>query len=206
MRGLRLIALLAILWIPTAGVAAVDDVTPPETTIDYGPAAGGTTVDPTPTFGFRSSEADSTFVCSVDGGAFAACSSPDTLARLLDGPNSFAVRATDPAGNADPTPETRDFTVDATPPDGTIIRKPPRTVATAHAKTKVSFEFVSSEPRSSFFCSMDGGAAAPCGSPKTYRVRKGEHRFVLVASDPDHNLDPNPPSVLFDVERTRKHH
>ena len=46
------------------------DSTPPETTIDSGPAQGSTISDITPTFTFSSDEAGSTFECSLDfGGA-----------------------------------------------------------------------------------------------------------------------------------------
>jgi hypothetical protein len=79
----------------------------PQTTIDSGPA--GTTNDPTPTFAFSSTEAGSDFECRLDTGAFAPCASPHTTAPLADGPHTFQVRATDPAGNTDPSPAERNF-------------------------------------------------------------------------------------------------
>ena len=45
-------------------------------------------------------------------------------ASLADGPHSFEVRATDQAGNVDPTPAARSFTVDTQPPDTTISSGP----------------------------------------------------------------------------------
>ena len=69
------------------------------------------TNDPTPTFAFSSSEPGSSFECKVDSGAYAACSSPKTTSHLADGSHTFSVRATDPAGNPDPTPASRTFTV-----------------------------------------------------------------------------------------------
>jgi hypothetical protein len=62
------------------------------------------TNDTTPTFGFSSSEAGSSFECKVDSGAFAACTSSKTTATLANGKHTFSVRATDAAGNTDPTP------------------------------------------------------------------------------------------------------
>ena len=85
------------------------ETTPPDTTITSGPAAP--TNDPTPTFSFSSSESGSSFECKVDSGAYAACSSPRTVAHLADGSHTFYVRAMDAVGNVDPTPATRSFTV-----------------------------------------------------------------------------------------------
>ena len=85
------------------------DMTAPETAVDSGPS--GPTNDPTPSFSFSSSELGSSFECQVDSGAYAPCSSPMTAPRLADGSHTFSVRATDAAGNTDPTPATRTFTV-----------------------------------------------------------------------------------------------
>jgi hypothetical protein len=93
----------------SSSIDYVEDSTAPETTIDAGPE--DPTTDPTPTFAFSSSEPGSTFECSVDGGASSPCSSPHTTEPLEEGMHTFAVRATDPAGNADPTPATRTFEV-----------------------------------------------------------------------------------------------
>ena len=85
---------------------------PPETSIVSGPAEATTTGDATPTFAMTSTaEIGGTFECSVDGTAFAACTSPFTTASLADGGHTFAVRATDEDGT-DATPAQRGFTVD----------------------------------------------------------------------------------------------
>src|SRR4029079_5018647 len=81
------------------------DTTPPQTAIDSGPS--GTTNDPTPSFGFSSSEFGSTFECRVDSAGFAACPSPFTSNQLSDGAHVFEVRARDAATNVDPTPASR---------------------------------------------------------------------------------------------------
>jgi hypothetical protein len=90
------------------------DPYPPETTIDSGPADGATLSSGDASFAFSSSEPDSTFWCSLDGGAYAACTSPMAPATLSEGQHTFAVVATDAAANNDPTPATRIFTVGAT--------------------------------------------------------------------------------------------
>ena len=90
------------------------DETPPETSITSGPA--GTVADTSATFAFTASEAGSMFGCALDDGPFQACDSPVTYAGLADGEHRFAVQATDAAGNVDPTPATRAWTVDTTSP------------------------------------------------------------------------------------------
>jgi subtilisin len=100
-------------WGPDTAFSAV----PPETT-----------EDPTPAFEFSSATAGSTFECSLDGGAFAACASPHATAELADGPHQFAVRAIDPAGTPDATAATDSFTVDrpdAPPPPPSPPSPPP---------------------------------------------------------------------------------
>ena len=85
------------------------DATPPETTIDSGPS--GLTNDPTPTFSFQSSQAGSSFQCKLNTSGYTSCSSPKTTFHLSDGSRTFYVRAIDQAGNADPTPASRSFTL-----------------------------------------------------------------------------------------------
>jgi hypothetical protein len=53
------------------------------------------------TFVFSSSESGSTFECQLDSSSFAPCSSPTVYTGLRAGNHSFAVRATDSAGNVD---------------------------------------------------------------------------------------------------------
>ena len=84
------------------------DTQPPNTTITSGPS--GTTKNLTATFGFTSSESNSTFQCRLDSASFASCTSTKTYVTL-PAAHVFEVRAIDPAGNTDPTPAVRAFTV-----------------------------------------------------------------------------------------------
>lgn len=61
-----------------------------------------------PSFEFTADE-KATFTCSVDGGSWSSCSSGVTVDGLSAGWHTFAVRATDSAGNTDPSPDTWDF-------------------------------------------------------------------------------------------------
>ena len=88
---------------------APPDTDPPETTITGGPS--GTTSNTTPSFTFSSDEAGSNFVCQLDQGLPLPCTSPHTTEPLASGSHVFSVYARDSAGNQDPTPATRTFTV-----------------------------------------------------------------------------------------------
>src|SRR5437870_10540943 len=92
------------------------DTSPPRTAITAGPS--GTIDTSSASFSFSSSEAGSSFQCSLDAGSWAACASPKAYTGLADGNHSFGVRATDGAGNTDLTPASRSFTVDTSPPGG----------------------------------------------------------------------------------------
>ncbi len=92
----------------------------PDTQIVSGPP--GLTRDATPTFGLRTTKAGSTFQCSLDGGPYATCSSPRTLARVADGAHAFRARSRDALGALDLTPAVRVFTTDATRPRITRVR------------------------------------------------------------------------------------
>ena len=89
------------------------DATAPDTLIGSGPDASTVATDAV--FTFSSTEAGSTFECSLDGAAFAACTSPRSLSGLSVGAHTFRVRATDAAGNADATPAAYAWTIGPAP-------------------------------------------------------------------------------------------
>jgi hypothetical protein len=174
------------------------DATPPLTTITGGPI--GPTNDNTPTFSFNSNEGGSTFQCRVDNGSFANCSSPRAIPRLSDGPHTFAVRATDRAGNVDASPATRAIVVDATPPSTTITSGPSGSIT----DTTPTFAFKSSEAGGSFQCRVDGAAYTGCASPKTTApLSLGNHSFSVRAIDNAGHMDPTPAVRGFTVKRSR---
>lgn len=96
------------------------DATPPETTIDSGPAPDKATNERAATFTFSSPDPSARFECQLDAAAYAPCTSPTTYTGLSDGSHTFNVRARDPAGNVDPTPATRTWAVDSVAPTPTI--------------------------------------------------------------------------------------
>ncbi len=74
----------------------------PETVLRSKPARKSR--DRTPTFRFVADEAEVGFECRVDRRGFRACRSPFTSRGLSVGRHTFAVRARDDSGQADPSP------------------------------------------------------------------------------------------------------
>jgi hypothetical protein len=86
------------------------DTSAPDTAITKGPKKK--TKKKRATFEFTGSDARAvgSFQCSLDGGAFTACTSPHTV-KVKKGRHTFSVRATDQAGNVDASPATDDWKV-----------------------------------------------------------------------------------------------
>jgi hypothetical protein len=173
------------------------DLTDPETTITGSPSDPDN--DPDPSFSFTSSEAGSTFECKLDAGAFAACTSPKSYTGLSEGSHTFEVKATDAAGNVDPTPASYTWTIDLTDPDTTITASP----SDPDNDADPSFSFTSSEAGSSFECKLDAGAFAACTSPKSYTgLAAGSHTFEVKAIDAAGNTDPTPAAYTWTIDLT----
>lgn len=181
------------------------DTTPPETRITDGPS--GHTNYRTPYFYFDSPDYPVTFECRFDGAAFVPCNSwyshrPDSA--LADGPHSFEVRARDGAGNVDPTPASRQFTVDTQTPETYFLTRPPDPTA----DPTPTFEFEADEEGARFECRMDGAAFAPCSGPGDSHtppttLDDARHWIEVRATDAAGNRDPLAARYEFTVETTR---
>jgi hypothetical protein len=89
---------------PPAPSAEAGDTTPPDTQITDAPKKKSR--NKSASFAFISTEPGSTFDCLLDGKqAIRPCTSPTTV-MVKKGKHDFQVRATDAAGNTDPTPAT----------------------------------------------------------------------------------------------------
>ena len=180
-----------------ARVSFTVDATPPETTITSGPT--GPTGSTSAAFGLGS-EPGATFECKLDAAPdFSPCSTPQSYTGLAQGPHTFSVRAVDTVGNVDPTPATRTWTVDTSPPDTTIT---PPTPTSFTKVTTASFTFTS-EAGATFECKLDTGVFSPCSSPKAYpSLLQGSHAFSVRAIDLAGNVDPTPAAHSWTVDLT----
>ena len=179
----------------TTPVDVVDAVSP-DTTILTGPA--NPTNLTTATFTFSSDEAGSTFQCKLGTAAYASCTSPKTYTGLTAASRTFYVRAIGPSGNVDPTPATRTWTIDRTPPSTTITSGPIGTVNLANP----TFTF-STYGGTSFECRIDAGAYEACTSPKAYTgLADGSHTFYVRAKDAAGNVDLTPAIRTWIIDAT----
>lgn len=175
-----------------ATLAKAEDTSAPETQIDAGPREGSTTNGNDAAFKYSGTPAVDTdhFECSLDDADFADCPAAGQSYRDLgDGSHTFAVRAVDKAGNADPSPASRTWTIDTASPETTITSGP----SGLGLSSEATFAFTSSEAGSRFECRMDAGSWRDCTSPRTYTgVGLGNHSFAVRAIDEVGNVDPTP--------------
>jgi len=95
------------------------DTAPPDTSITAGPADA--TASTSASFHFASTESDAQLECRLDDQDWGSCSSPKAYSGLADGAHTFEARSIDAAGNEDPTPASRTWTVDTTLPEVTLV-------------------------------------------------------------------------------------
>jgi NHL repeat len=162
-------------------VQVFKDENGPDTTVLTGPPAlsGSTSA----TFTFQANEPGSTYQCKLDGGVYAACTSPKTYNGLAETSHTFSVKATDTLSNPG-NPTVYPWTVDVTPPVTHISSTPPALTAS----TAASFSFNSSEQNSTFQCWTDTDSPASCSSPDNFSVTNGAHTFHVEATDQAGNL------------------
>ncbi|MDX6588189.1 MAG: large repetitive protein [Solirubrobacterales bacterium] len=88
------------------------------------------------------------------------------------------------------------ISVDSVAPETTITDPPNGSVRSS----RVDLEFSSSDPGSTFECSLDGSSFATCASPRSLALGEGEHTFAVRATDAPGNVDPTPAEATFTVD------
>lgn len=151
------------------------DTTPPAVTLTATPSNPSNSSSAS----FSFSATGATTTCSIDGGAAAACTSPAAYTSLADGSHTFAVNATDGAGNM--SSQSYTWTIDTTAPTVTITNPPPA----YYSSTTVSINFTVSETGTALLCQLDGGAQSTCTSPYTASgfLNGSQHSLVIRSTD-----------------------
>jgi hypothetical protein len=162
----------------------VDNTAPAAPTITASPPNPSNST--APSFSFTG-EAGATFQCALDGGAFAACTSPKAYSGLSAASHNFQVRQTDSAGNTG-LAASYTWTIDTTPPAAPAITANPPALSNSRAP---SFSFTG-EAGATFQCQLDGGGFSACTSPKAYAsLADGSHTFQVRQTDAAGNVGPN---------------
>lgn len=183
----------------------VVDVPGPEVVLTDVPPAAGTSS--TVEVAFESPDSAATFECAVDGGAWAACSSPTRL-ELPVGPHAVAVRAVSASSGAGPA-QTASFSI--VPPTAVITEAPSGTVAS----NDVQVSFTSDDPDATYECQVDDGGWSSCTSPLALQLADGTHVVAVratgtttgqgpVATTEPFTIDVPGPTATFDVEPPRR--
>lgn len=154
---------------------AVDTVPPAPPVVSPVP---GPTRSTTASVQFSDSDVSVTgFTCSLDGGAAAACTSPQPFSGLAEGPHTVLVTAHDAAGNT--AGSSVSWVVDGTAPHLPVLTGPASPTNVRDASVAIS-----AEPGATLSCALDGEQAAPCTSPWTRAaLADGTHTLVVTAVD-----------------------
>jgi large repetitive protein len=191
----------------TSGTSATNtftiDVNAPDTGIASGPPV--ITNSTSATFTFTATEAVLRYECSLDGAAFATCSTPVTFSGLGAGPHSLAVRAVDLAGNVDATPASATWTVDTTAPAAPVVVTPANGSATNNNRPPLSG---TAEAGSTVTVFIDGVAVGSTTTSGTgawtfippAALSNASHTVRVTATDGAGNVSPNSNTNTFTVD------
>jgi len=91
------------------GAIIVVDTVAPDTAITSAPSNPSNSTSAS--FGFSSTDNNSTFRCQIDNGGYQPCTSPKAYTNLSVGSHTFYVGATDAAGNTEPFPASYTWTI-----------------------------------------------------------------------------------------------
>jgi hypothetical protein len=144
-----------------------DDDTPPTVTLNE---VDTQATDRTATVRFSTNE-PATFTCELDGATAAPCTSPLVRGGLIEGSHVVSVRAQDASEN-ETGPVHQSFTI-----VDTALTGGPAPLTTS---ARTTFQF-SSAAATSFQCSYDSQAFAPCTSPHSVTAADGDHTFAVRA-------------------------
>ncbi len=188
-RSLTLLGVLIFLVVAAIAGYAVAAPRGPTPSIVSGPS--GATSSTSARFTFTGARGD-TYECSLDGAAFAACTSPKSYSGLRDGGHSFRVRERTRAGQVG-DPVERTWTVDTrAPPAPVIVQQPPAITN----QTSARFAYTNAEAGVSYECKVSGGNFQRCTNPVSWWGLSGDGpnrliTFTVRARDAAGNVGPS---------------
>ncbi len=139
--------------------------------------------------------------CSVDGGPYAACASPQSYQGLAAGDHRFSVIGIDSAGNRS-APASHAWSIDLTPPTVQIVARPEPINNRASATIAFSAQDAGSGVDRAE-CQIDGTGYQPCSSPKTYgALAEGPHSVQVRAYDRAGNVS-SPAVASWTIDLTK---
>lgn len=143
------------------------------------------------------------FSCSAEQATVTVCGGQVADGAAIDtstpGPHSVTVEAADDQGAR--SVASLSYTV-VVPPKTTLHSHPKKTIKTNKKKVRVKFAFGSNEKGSRFECKLDKAPFAPCSSPKSYKVKRGSHKFTVRAVSAVAGADATPATFAFKVRQT----
>ncbi|MFL5927124.1 MAG: CAP domain-containing protein [Gaiellaceae bacterium] len=152
----------------------------PTIALTSGPATSTTSTSAS--FGWSTTGTVTSTTCSLDGAAAAACLSPKAYSGLAVGTHTIRVTVANTAGSASAA---YTWSVTAVPPATAVptvtVTSGPTGSTTA---TIASFGWSTTGTVTSTTCSLDGGGAVACASPRAYSaLAAGTHTFRVTVSN-----------------------
>ena len=151
------------------------------------------------------------FECSLDGGSFTTCTSPEQFKSLSDRSHNLEVLSEDKAGNRGSSPASFNWTVDTVPPTTSIKsatdgNKSAVTNAGTTKSTSMTFAFSGNDTGGigidHFECGTDNSDFVTCTSPFTLpnSMKDGTHTFRVLSEDKAGNRGSSPASFNWTVD------
>ncbi|WP_408898501.1 hypothetical protein ACJ5H2_05165 [Nocardioides sp. R1-1] len=167
------------------------DTTAPDAALVGGPVEGSTTTATTAEFTLLAPSAVA-FACTIDGRPMACHSGVVRVDGLTPGRHVLEASARDEAGNWDPSPAVRTWTVravDTTAPDTTVTGGPEE--GSIAVSPDATFGIGTTETGARVTCTLDG-AALPCapGPLALAGLAPGTHTLSVSSTDAAGNADP----------------
>ena len=149
-------------------------------------------------FAFIGVEDGMTVRCLLDDVELPSCVSPVEITDVTDGEHEFRIEATNALGVFNAEAAVFGFETDLVAPETTLVTTPELLEDVADAE----FEFIADDAGAAFLCAFDGEDFISCDSPYLIsELADGEHTFEVMAVDGVGNIEPEPSTFSWTVDR-----